>query len=293
MNLARIRLQPRGRVQSITRQLDMVEKNEVALFDPASKYLPDITLPERNGRSITLIDLATHTSGLPFMPADAPPLNEPTAAKYSADDLKHYLAGYQLTRDTGSEWDYSNIGYWVLGEALVARAGKVDANLARTASPARTLIRQRILIPLKMTDTDFELSEKLKSNLAPGHARVAGVDWYWPERENPRRSVVPETVRLLAPFDPVVHDRDRFELLWNWTYRFEAYTPAPKRKLGYYVLPLLWRDRVIGWTNLTVKNGALLTDPGFVQSQPPRNRAFQRELDAELVRIRFFLGLRT
>jgi uncharacterized protein len=125
------------------------------------------------------------------------------------------------------------------------------------------------------------------------HARVAGVDWYWPERENPRRSVVPETVRLLAPFDPVVHDRDRFELLWNWTYRFEAYTPAPKRKLGYYVLPLLWRDRVIGWTNLTVKNGALLTDPGFVQSQPPRNRTFQREFDAELARIRFFLGLRT
>ena len=71
------------------------------------------------------------------MPADAPPLNELTAAKYSADDLKHYLAGYQLTRDTGSEWDYSNIGYWVLGEALVARAGKVDTNLARTASPAR------------------------------------------------------------------------------------------------------------------------------------------------------------
>jgi uncharacterized protein len=125
------------------------------------------------------------------------------------------------------------------------------------------------------------------------HARVAGVDWYWPERENPRRSVVPETVRLLAPFDPVVHDRDRFELLWNWTYRFEAYTPAPKRKLGYYVLPLLWRDRVIGWTNLTVKNGALLTDPGFVQSRPPRNRTFQREFDAELARIRFFLGLRT
>jgi uncharacterized protein YcaQ len=100
-------------------------------------------------------------------------------------------------------------------------------------------------------------------------------------------------VRLLAPFDPVVHDRARFELLWGWTYRFEAYTPAPKRKLGYYALPLLWRDRVIGWTNLTVKNGALLADPGYVHSQPPKDRAFQRELDAELARIRFFLGLRT
>jgi uncharacterized protein len=125
------------------------------------------------------------------------------------------------------------------------------------------------------------------------HARVAGVDWYWPSGENPRRVVIPETVRLLTPFDPVVHDRTRFELMWGWTYRFEAYTPAPKRKLGYYALPLLWRDRVIGWTNLTVKNGALLADPGYVHSRPPKDRAFQRELDAELDRIRFFLGLRT
>jgi uncharacterized protein YcaQ len=124
------------------------------------------------------------------------------------------------------------------------------------------------------------------------HARVAGVDWYWPEGENLRRAVIPKSVRLLAPFDPVVHDRTRFELLWNWTYRFEAYTPAPKRKLGYYALPLLWCDRVIGWTNLTVKNGALLADAGYVHSRPPKDRAFQRELDAELDRIRFFLGLR-
>jgi uncharacterized protein YcaQ len=124
------------------------------------------------------------------------------------------------------------------------------------------------------------------------HARVAGVDWYWPERENLQRAVIPKSVRLLAPFDPIVHDRTRFELLWNWTYRFEAYTPAPKRKLGYYALPLLWRDRVIGWTNLTVKNGALLADPGYLHSRPPKDRAFQRELDAELARIRFFLGLR-
>ena len=61
----------------------------------------------------------------------------------------------------------------------------------------------------------------------------------------------PSTVRFLTPFDPVVWDRDRFELLWGWQYRFEAYTPAPKRKLGYYAMPLLWRDRVIGWANLS------------------------------------------
>ena len=87
------------------------------------------------------------------------------------------------------------------------------------------------------------------------HARVAGVEWYWPNDEDPRKAIAPEKVRLLAPFDPVVHDRTRFELFWGWVYRFEAYTPVAKRKLGYYALPLLWRDRVIGWGNLAVKDG--------------------------------------
>ena len=64
------------------------------------------------------------------------------------------------------------------------------------------------------------------------HARVAGRGLVLARTENPRRAVIPKSVRLLAPFDPIVHDRTRFELLWNWTYRFEAYTPAPKRKLG-------------------------------------------------------------
>ena len=122
------------------------------------------------------------------------------------------------------------------------------------------------------------------------HARIDGVDWYWPNEENPRRALAPEMVRLLAPFDPVVHDRSRFELLWGWVYRFEAYTPAPKRKLGYYALPLLWRDRVIGWGNLAVKDGALTSELGYVAGQPPRDRAFKRELEAELERMRVFLG---
>jgi len=107
-----------------------------------------------------------------------------------------------------------------------------------------------------------------------------------------RKGGTPETnTTLLTPFDPVVWDRDRFELLWGWKYRFEAYTPAPKRKLGYYALPLLWRDRVIGWGNLSVKDGELKSEFGYVASRPPRDRAFRRELEAELDRMRSFLGL--
>ena len=140
------------------------------------------------------------------------------------------------------------------------------------------------------------------------HARVDGVDWYWATDddaivhggtptecrshqsadENAMGYVTPDTVRLLAPFDPVVRDRARFELLWGWEYRFEAYTPAPKRKLGYYAMPLLWRDAVIGWANLSVKNGELSSKLGYVGSQP-RDRTFKRELEAELDRMRYFL----
>jgi uncharacterized protein YcaQ len=123
------------------------------------------------------------------------------------------------------------------------------------------------------------------------HTRVDGVDWYWPSEEDPARRAPPDTVRLLAPFDPVVRDRARFELLWGWVYRFEAYTPAPKRKLGYYALPLLWRDRVIGWGNLSVKNGELKSEFGYIESHPMHDRAFKRELEAELDRVRAFLEL--
>jgi uncharacterized protein YcaQ len=122
------------------------------------------------------------------------------------------------------------------------------------------------------------------------HTRVDGVDWYWPAGERVGQPAREEAVRLLAPFDPVVWDRRRFELFWGWPYRFEAYTPVAKRQFGYYALPMLWRDRVIGWANLAVNGGKLQAQPGYV-SGPPRDRPFARALEAELARVRDFLRL--
>ena len=121
--------------------------------------------------------------------------------------------------------------------------------------------------------------------------RIEGRDWFWPEGESPARKTVEDRVRILAPFDPLVHDRARFELLWGWAYRFEAYTPARQRKLGYYAMPLLWRDRVIGWANVSVSNGDLCCDFGYVTSSAPKDRVFKRELDAEIERLRTFLTI--
>jgi hypothetical protein len=95
---------------------------------------------------------------------------------------------------------------------------------------------------------------------------------------------------VLTPFDPIVHDRHRFERLWGWRYRFEAYTPAPKRTLGYYALPILWHDRVVGWGNLSVEDGRLQSSFGYVGGASPDSADYRRELDAELDRLRRFLG---
>jgi uncharacterized protein YcaQ len=95
-------------------------------------------------------------------------------------------------------------------------------------------------------------------------------------------------VRFLAPFDPVVWDRRRFAHLWGWDYRFEAYTPAPRRQFGYYALPLLWRDQVVGWVNAAIEGGQLRVAPGFIGAAP-RGRDFQRAFDAEVARLAAFL----
>ena len=72
--------------------------------------------------------------------------------------------------------------------------------------------------------------------------------------------------------------------------RFEAYTPVAKRALGYYALPLLWRDQAIGWGNATVTGGRLDVQIGYVTGRAPRDRAYRSALDAELSRLRLFLG---
>jgi uncharacterized protein YcaQ len=132
---------------------------------------------------------------------------------------------------------------------------------------------------------------RAKERLA--HVRLDGIDWYWPATESPAsaRWRPDDGVRLLTPFDPIVWDRRRFNIFWDWVYRFEAYTPAPKRKLGYYALPLLWHDKVIGWGNLAAIGGVLRSSFGYASGRVPPETAFRAGLDAELARINSFLRL--
>ena len=171
-------------------------------------------------------------------------------------------------------------------DALVDVAVQLYAPLPRL-SLFYVIARLRYGAPQWRADLKAALA-RAKERLA--QQRIDGVDWYWPAGERPERARVDDRVRLLAPFDPIVWDRRRFELFWGWPYRFEAYTPVKKRKLGYYALPMLWRDRVVGWANLSVREGTLQHEIGFAGDHPTAP-GFTTELDAELDRVRAFLGL--
>jgi uncharacterized protein len=214
-------------------------------------------------------------------------------------DAMHYRGLLRVARREGGIRIYAAHEHGPGPMDAGARRARVDALVdvvARIYSPlpaaslADFVRRLRFAVPQWRGELKGAL-QRARARLA--HARVDGIDWYWPSDEDAKglaRRAPQDAVRLLTPFDPVVRDRARFELLWGWVYRFEAYTPAARRKRGYYALPLLWRDRVIGWGNLSVKNGTLESDFGYVEA-PPRDRAFKRELGAELDRMRAFLGL--
>jgi D-alanyl-D-alanine-carboxypeptidase/D-alanyl-D-alanine-endopeptidase len=121
---------------------DMVERGEVALEDPVAKYLPKtVKVPERGGKQITLLDLVTHKSGLPRLPANLQPkdMGNPYA-DYTAENLYAFLSGYTLPRDIGAQFEYSNLGMGLLGHALARRAGKEYG----------ALVRERVMEPLGM-----------------------------------------------------------------------------------------------------------------------------------------------
>ncbi|HYC59303.1 MAG TPA: serine hydrolase [Thermoanaerobaculia bacterium] len=149
---------------------DAVQRGEVKLDDPISKYLPqDVKVPER-GRAITLRDLATHTSGLPRLPANMAPkdANNPYA-DYTEKQLYEFLSTYELPRDAGATYEYSNLGAGLLGHVIARRAG-VDYE---------ALVRKRIATPLAMKSTAITLTDALKKRLAPGHTmqRVRTNNW--------------------------------------------------------------------------------------------------------------------
>lgn len=153
---------------------DMARRGEVSLGDPLARHLPDgITVPERSGKAITLADLATHTSGLPRMPDNLASGDETNPyADYTTEEMLAFVSGYRPSRDIGLEYEHSNVGTALLGQALARRAGK----------SYEALLQERVVGPLAMRATMIEPEGRLKARMATGHnaALEAVPNWELP-----------------------------------------------------------------------------------------------------------------
>jgi hypothetical protein len=177
------------------------------------------------------------------------------------------------------------------------RARRAVMRVARILAPVSPVSLRGALALMARRNPDLgPLGPVVAAALREGELEedtIEGERYVWPAVEGIEdRGPGARDVRLLAPFDPLVWDRRRFEHLWGWAYRFEAYTPPPRRLFGYYALPLLWGDAVIGWANLALPGGRLEVSLGFVGHEP-RGPSFRRALDAELARMEGFLAAGT
>jgi CubicO group peptidase (beta-lactamase class C family) len=139
----------------------MVRDHSVALDDPVQKYLPaGVHVPVRNGKQITLLELATQHSGLPRLPPNFTSKDPyDPYADFGPAQLYDFLNHYTLTRDPGASYEYSNVGVALLGAALANRAHVSYAEL----------LRRRIFEPLGMNDTAIVLSPDQTARFAVPH----------------------------------------------------------------------------------------------------------------------------
>ncbi|NOJ38693.1 serine hydrolase [Bradyrhizobium australiense] len=150
---------------------DMVLRGELAPDDPAAKYLPaGIRMPDFEGAPITLMDLATYTSGLPRMPSNFAPKDWSNPyIDYTAERLYDYLSNHKLGHKPGKHYEYANLGFGLLGHILERRAGK----------SYEELVVSRICAPLGMEDTRIALSSSMQQRLARGHSAALAPVGNW------------------------------------------------------------------------------------------------------------------
>lgn len=177
---------------------------------------------------------------------------------------------------------------------LTERLKKIILVTADIFAPVTERCLQEALAPLRRSLSSPPVNSKLiiAELLESGELEKQTLDGinYLSPFGKPVDNEIPRAVKFLAPFDPLVWDRRRFEHFWGWAYRFEAYTPAPKRLRGYYAMPMLWGEEIIGWANARAQNKTLSVEFGFVGNEPT-DSDFSTELEKEIERLKIFLNL--
>ena len=223
---------------------EMAERGALRLEDPVQRYLPDgVRAPEKDGRAITLLDLATQTSGLPRLPDNLRITNmgDPYA-DYTVAGIHEFLNGHSLRREPGAQYEYSNLGMGLLGHVLALRAG----------TGYETLVTECILEPLAMRSTAITLDETLRARLAPGHNALDAVvpNWHIPALAGAGalRSTVEDMLAFLEanlrPDTTTVLGR---AILRSHEGRIPAGSPTMSIAMAWHVLR--FRDRDILWHN--------------------------------------------
>lgn len=222
---------------------DMVLKGEVALDDPVQRFLPaGVTMPSRNGKVITLLDLATATSGLPSLGSNMVPKDPRNPyADYTVQQLYDFLSSHTLRRDPGERYEYSNIGMGLLGHVLSLRAGK----------SWDVLVRERVLEPLDMRETFVTVPAALIGRIAVPHDADFEEASLWDLPTLAGAGALRSTTRDMLRFAEAVTHRDRGPLgkviAFSIEPRRPTTIPGMRIALGWHVREA--NGRSIVWHN--------------------------------------------
>lgn len=222
---------------------DMVDRGEVSFDDPVSKYLrAGARVPERGGRKITLLDLSTQTSGLPRMPDNLRPADVRNPyADYSVEQLYDFLSRYELRRDIGSQFEYSNLGVGLLGHALALKAG----------TDYETLVKRRLLDPLGMEHTGITLTPWMTRHLVKGHDNAGRPVMNWDIPTLAGAGALRSTLNDMLRFARAnLEAHDRLQRVMARTHQPRASTGLPDMSIGLnWLIRRMGEGREIVWHN--------------------------------------------
>jgi D-alanyl-D-alanine-carboxypeptidase/D-alanyl-D-alanine-endopeptidase len=238
---------------------ELVKEGKVKLDDPVQKYLPSsVRVPSRNGKEITLLNLSEQNSGLPRMPANFHPKDPANPyADYSEQQMYDFVSGYQLPRDPGATFEYSNLGVGLLGHVLARAVG----------TSYEEMERKRVWEPLGMTHTAITLTPWMKQHLALGHDEKGEVTANWDLPTFAGAGAIRSTTEDMLKFASANLHPERGKLQEAMAFAHIERAPAGSPVMG---IGLNWFSRhaladTIVWHN--GGTGGYRTFIGFVQSK--------------------------
>ena len=251
-----------SKVFTATALARLVEEGKVKLDDPVQKYLPaSVHIPSRNGKQITLGSLAEQNSGLPRLPSNFHPADPANPyADYTVQQMYDFLSSYQLPRDPGTQFEYSNLGVGLLGHALALATGKSYEELERTL----------IWAPLDMDHTAITLTPWMKSHLALGHDEQGNVVPNWDLPTLAGAGAIKSTMNDMLKFAEANVHPERGALQRAMTFAQQERAPAgsPQMRIG-----LNWMNLHAGADTIVWHNGGTGGYRSFIGLLPSRNMA--------------------